>query len=213
MEARVDAFRLLYEQKVSADEEFPVLYNILVPEVFCPSAVRVGQILDGGKWACRPWAVPKNCAVYSLGIDNDTTFERDFQRISAQQCRIYAYDMKRPMFPEVLEGLEKLDIHFREAKIGLRDSKVENTVSLENEMKRHHHGQIEVLKMDIEGAEFQVLPPLVERIRICQILIELHGLPPKVVGLLMTLGDRGYRLFSHELTGYYLDRISEKYRQ
>lgn len=63
-----------------------LLYMVVVPEVrfkklhsqvFCPSLVRVGQVGDGGKWVCNPFALSSappssakqdSCAVYSIGL-------------------------------------------------------------------------------------------------------------------------------------------------
>ena len=50
---------------------FGLLWNILVPELSCPYLVRVGNVNDGGKWLCNPFALKfqqsASCLVYSLG--------------------------------------------------------------------------------------------------------------------------------------------------
>uniref|UniRef100_A0A914XYW4 Methyltransferase domain-containing protein n=1 Tax=Panagrolaimus superbus TaxID=310955 RepID=A0A914XYW4_9BILA len=64
-------------------EAYGILYNALVPEVFCKNLIRIGSVGDGGKWACNPvnmlnW--PK-CTIYSLGMNNDPSFEETFSTI------------------------------------------------------------------------------------------------------------------------------------
>ena len=60
---------------------YGILYNVLVPEVFCKDLVRIGVIGDGGKWICNPirMLAMRKCTVYSLGTHNDPSFEVDFQ--------------------------------------------------------------------------------------------------------------------------------------
>jgi hypothetical protein len=63
------------------------------------------------------------------------------------------------------------------------------------------HNRLDVLKVDIEGAEYEVLPALLaDGIEIDQILIEFHdrwveGIPSKAVH--EALVAKGYRLVAH----------------
>ncbi|KIH67781.1 hypothetical protein ANCDUO_01886 [Ancylostoma duodenale] len=71
------------------------LYNALVPEVYCPDLVRVGNVLDGGKYVCNPRVMPKYCRIYSLGLREDISFDREIQEFNNFTCRIHGYDMNR----------------------------------------------------------------------------------------------------------------------
>uniref|UniRef100_A0A914W2U2 Methyltransferase domain-containing protein n=1 Tax=Plectus sambesii TaxID=2011161 RepID=A0A914W2U2_9BILA len=57
-----------YLDPQSASSEFGPFYNALVAEIVCPWLARVGNVNDGGKWTCNPWALPENCVIYSLGV-------------------------------------------------------------------------------------------------------------------------------------------------
>lgn len=90
------------------DTKYGLLYNILVPEVrifknffpffqvFCPGLARIGSVGDGGKWVCNPFAkLQAPCSVYSLGVNNDISFDVEVQTLTNKKCKIYAYDMVR----------------------------------------------------------------------------------------------------------------------
>ncbi|CAJ0960539.1 unnamed protein product, partial [Mesorhabditis belari] len=135
-ETRLQLFRELHQGKTTFGWHWANLYNGLVPEVWCQSLVRIGAVSDGGKWMCNPWEMPKNCAIYSLGVNEDTSFERELQTITDARCKIYAYDKK--------------------------------IVNVKSEMAAHGDERIEILKIDIEGAEFIVLRELVKVVKMCQ---------------------------------------------
>jgi len=74
-------------------------------------------------------------------------------------------------------------------------------------MKMLGHQRIELLKMDIEGAEYEVIQDLLEsRVEIHQLLVEFHHRWPEV-GLNKTetaiqqLNSVGYKIFSVSLSG------------
>ncbi|CAJ0575678.1 unnamed protein product, partial [Mesorhabditis spiculigera] len=180
---------------------FAKLYNGIVPEVFCPNLVRIGNVNDGGKWVCNPKALPDKCAIMSLGVNVDATFEREIQKISNQRCRINSYD---PMDPgSAIAGLESLNVHFRQVAIGAEDNLEHRQVSVLTEMQRLSIAKLEMLKIDIELNEFSVMPGLVEKTEFCQIFIEIHGNPEETIDLIVLLAKKGYRMFSYEINGYH----------
>ncbi|VDM85002.1 unnamed protein product [Strongylus vulgaris] len=78
---------------MGSNSAFSILYNAIVPEAQCPNLVRVGSVLDGGKYVCNPQAVNKNdCRIYSFGLNNEVSFEVNIQEITNKRCKIYGYD-------------------------------------------------------------------------------------------------------------------------
>ncbi|CAJ0580518.1 unnamed protein product, partial [Mesorhabditis spiculigera] len=197
---RVEVLRLC--RTVKKDLGFMKLYNAMVPEVFCPNLVRIGEVNDGGKWVCHPRAMPDNCAIFSLGVSQDTSFEREMQEITSQKCSVYSYDKGQPQ-PSVLEDYSKIRAQFTKALIANSTNLEKGERSIGYEMERLGLKRIEILKIDIEGAEFLVMPTLIKQAKMCQILIEIHGDPKFVVNLVVMLAQAGYRLFSYEINGMY----------
>ena len=74
--------------------------------------------------------------------------------------------------------------------------------TLESFMRLNNHDRIDILKMDIEGAEYEVIEALPKnRVAINQILIEFHhmykGIPiSKTVDAISTLSNLGFELFN-----------------
>ena len=78
-----------------------------VPAAFtCPHSVeRIGALGDGGKWVCGLERVEtkKPCVIYSIGINHESSFERDLLSRSAH-CEIWGYDFSVEGFgPEVAD--------------------------------------------------------------------------------------------------------------
>ncbi|CAJ0917601.1 unnamed protein product, partial [Mesorhabditis belari] len=189
-----------YAARVAGEQRgYAKLYNGIVPEVFCPSLVRIGNVDDGGKWVCNPMAMPSGCAIMSLGVAGDPSFEKEMQLLTKQKCSVQSYDKRDP--GPVIEGMEKINAFFTKALISVRDDPENNIRSIQGEMKRLNIDRIEILKIDIEGSEFSVIPELISVVDICQILIEIHGKPKKVIELISEMARKGYRIFSYEING------------
>ncbi|CUA77956.1 hypothetical protein RSOLAG22IIIB_06895 [Rhizoctonia solani] len=133
---------------------------------------------DGGKWICglsRLIEKP-DCVVYSAGISTDSSFEADILRKT--QCQVFGFDFSVNQVRSV--SMQPGGSHLKAAQFG---PEIENFASLRARtkfykyaisgdddyranpprwtlrtlMERHGHTFIDILKIDIEGAEFDVL--------------------------------------------------------
>ncbi|GMT24531.1 hypothetical protein PFISCL1PPCAC_15828 [Pristionchus fissidentatus] len=175
----------------------------IVEEVFCPSLVRVGSVGDGGKWVCNPWATPRNGVVFSLGSHDDISFETDFQKITNTAASIITVDMNAAS-KAALEGLSQINAVFVHAMIADKTELAATPphFTVQDLMKKMKHEHIEILKMDIEGAEFTVLPQFLKSNSVCQIMVEIHTISetPK---LLRAIANAGFLLQKYELNAFW----------
>uniref|UniRef100_A0A7E4VZH1 Methyltranfer_dom domain-containing protein n=1 Tax=Panagrellus redivivus TaxID=6233 RepID=A0A7E4VZH1_PANRE len=176
-------------------------HNLLAPEVLCPNLFRVGRIGDGGKWICGPQFIAdwkKKCVIYSFGINWDTSFETEIHGITQGKCDIVTVDSRRQNIPA--KQLSAIGAPYVETAISSSTNKTSTTVS--DLMKRFNHDHIDVLKMDIEGAEYAIADELFN-MKICQIMVELHVSGDtldykKFVSWLQKASAAGYYLIHHE---------------
>ena len=203
--------RLRYEclQYVPDAEDFYILYNVLAPEVFCKDLVRIGKITDGGKWICNPVKVMdmKKCTIYSLGIHNDPSFERDFQIFTENKCLLRSVD-KGEQRKNTLDIIRNANGIFKKALLTNETDKSQDHYTFKDLLVLTGDKRIDILKIDIEGFEYKLINELVS-VPICQILIEIHGdTALKHLQLLRTFSEHGFYLFSYEINGAY-HRLSE----
>ncbi len=176
--ARFDNFRKSYNEQ--PENVLDILFSVL-PEILCPEKIRLGSVFDGGKWICRPWRATKNCLVLSLGSGGNSAFERDFiSANSKKNCRIVVFD-PNPTYAAVytaIDGARFLPWKMTETT---RWSRNESTLADASRVlglaQNNGLTEIEVLKIDIEMSEYEVLPGILKNssMRICQILLEIHG--------------------------------------
>ena len=130
---------------------------------------RVGKAHDGGYVMVKPYS--DNLIAYSLGICDDVSWDSDMSQYGYE---IYQYDHTISALPE-----ENEKFHWK--KIGLTG--LEETAELKHletlirdNGHSSQHGMI--LKMDIEGYEWDLLANLKENTlnQFDQIVMELHGL-------------------------------------
>jgi FkbM family methyltransferase len=165
--------------------------------------------------------------VYSVGIGQDISFDRAIHR--AWGCRVYGFDPtpKSKRWFERQSDVDFMDFHAiglgtytgtatfhlpesEKATSGSLNASVQSTLTrpievqlstLKDLMMQLGHTRLDVLKIDIEGAEYEVLPALLaDGIEIGQILIEFHdrwvdGIPSKAVH--EALAANGYVLVAH----------------
>jgi FkbM family methyltransferase len=191
----------------------------------------------GGYWVC-PNGLGAESVVYSFGIGEDISFDLAF--IDRFGAKVHAFDptpksiewVKRQDVPPALVlhefGLADYDGLASFAPPEDPDH-VSHTVlerqnasgpSIEVEVKRLDtvmamlgHDRVDVLKMDIEGAEYGVIDHLVQKHDLPQqVLLEFHhhldGVPlSRTERAISQLNDVGYRIFHVSDTGRELSLI------
>ena len=144
-----------------------------------PECVKKEVIIDTStrKMICLDKIQPGSCIVYSFGINYQWGFD-DF--MSSYGCTVYSFD------PGMNYKSKRGEHHFFE-KVGLgaftgihngtstlysRRNKY-NVETVEHIMERLGHKKIDILRMDTEGAEYEVLTNL-PFTSIKQISLEIH---------------------------------------
>lgn len=122
--------------------------------------------MDGQKSVCiDPEVAPQadECLVYSFGINNEWSFD---ELMSEYGCQVYAFD---PSMGMDHQDHEPGNVHFYNWGLGDRDKHdsdynwtIRSLSSIYEELSiRHGRKIIDYLKMDIEYAEWQVLPQMI----------------------------------------------------
>ncbi len=132
---------------------------------------RIGRQHDGGYTMLDDF---QQCRVaYSIGICDDVSWDKDMANLGLD---IYMYD-------HTIEGLPEENEHFHWSKIGLagiyrQEMPQLRTLPMLLAENGHSETQDMVLKMDIEGAEWEVLANMDPAIlqQFSQIAFEFHGL-------------------------------------
>lgn len=182
----------------------------------------------GGHWIC-PDEISAESVVYSVGIGNDISF--DLELIEKYGCTVHAFDptpesvewVGKQDLPEEFKfhalGLAESDgtmifypprnpamiSHRMTADPETKESGVEvEFKSISSIMEMLNHDSIDLLKMDIEGAEYGVIRNIcLTKPHINQICLEFHHFFPNVDvsetrNALMNLKQAGFEVFSQE---------------
>ena len=191
------------------------------PRCFVP-LVTLGD--GAGAWTLSPESLGRDSVVYSLGVGRDISFERALieqynvtvhafdptplalgwaesqqlpQRFVLHPVGVADYDGTACFQPPIKAKFESFSL-VRTSGVG---TAIEAPVQRLGTLTRMlGHSKVDLLKMDIEGAEYQVIRDLLEsRIEIRQVLVEFHH-RWKEVGALQTrqaikaLGEGGFDL-------------------
>lgn len=192
-----------------------------------------------GGWVVAPFALPPHSPlVYSFGLGEDISF--DLAMIAAYGATVHGFDPT----PTKADWGRQTDLpntfHFHEIGLAGRDGtasfgaptiiggddftmlrgEVANAVSfpvarLETLMQNLGHSDLDLLKMDIEGAEYEALTDILNSsIRPTQLLIEFHYLNipnglKLVIDAVHALQHAGYLIFDVAPLGRELSFIHE----
>lgn len=205
------------------DEAKRFLSYITTPQVFCASLPGEEEAVQEG--SASDWAVcldpkyslihrlqSKHCRVYSFGLGvDDRSLERSLARSG---CEVHCFDpsLKQPHLQQTEMWLHRLSVDWRDPNPAIVAQRQHaSTKKLATILNDFGHREVDVLKADMESAEWKILENLVlEGVldSVGQLLLELHlhwagfevgGDDPSVVrywfSLLKELEHANFQLF------------------
>ena len=140
------------------------------------------------------------CTIYSLGINNDPSFDEKLQRFLNKKCKLRSID-KGAQKEGTLKRIQDANGVFMKALISGTTNRSNDQYTFKDILQEFGDNRVDILKIDIEGAEYAISDELIS-IPICQILIEIHANNSlKTLTLLRKLSKNGFYLFSYEING------------
>jgi hypothetical protein len=130
-------------------------FDLFSPFIECPDRqepTRFGGQGDGSKLVCQGMLKSSDCVVYSLGSHNNYRFEQDI--LDKTNCTVVTFDC-------TIDGRKLGPRHvFSKMCLGSQlkmEEDPQTWTTLSAAMKRFKHTRLDLLKIDIEGAEYDVL--------------------------------------------------------
>lgn len=163
-------------------------YQQVKPEAICKEKVRIGEVSDGGKYVCKPTAVTEECTIMSLGLNNQIGFDEHIAKVTGGKCKILGADLN-----EQSAALKK---KYTAINGQLFVGRIPDEIALPEMMKKAGKTSVDLLKIDIEGGEVTGLEPLLKEFPVCQIFIELHGIPRVQFKMLQVMAKYNFRIFN-----------------
>ncbi|KIY67323.1 hypothetical protein CYLTODRAFT_422660 [Cylindrobasidium torrendii FP15055 ss-10] len=163
------------------------VWDFFPPSFNCPHELeRIGSLGDGGKWVCGLSRIQEkpDCLIYSMGINYESSFEAEILD-NTRHCQIYGYDSTTKSFGPQIPRTQSARAHF--TRVGLSGTTVPAnsehgpSYPLETIMEKNGHDHIDILRVDVESAEFDtfaaMLAPYVRSgkpLPFGQLLLEIH---------------------------------------
>src|SRR5262245_12102984 len=209
-------------QKRLRDLRYKLFYRMALSRRF--DLVTLGAPESICKWTICPTGLGPNSIVYSAGVGSDITFEHAL--VQRYGCKVVLIDPS-PTGAKTMELAENKINQFSFLPIALsgRSGRLTLAPPLDSEgdswfaaketagsldvacedigslMRRNHHPHIDLLKLDIEGCEYEVIESIVKlRLPIWQVAVEFHhGILPgftrgQTIQSMLKLMKRGYAL-------------------
>lgn len=203
--------------------DLPYPWFVYKPTWNCLAKERVGELFDGGKWHCNIGALAKlpKCVIYSFGSNADVGYETAISNRTS--CEIHVFDPTIPK--DKVQPLLPAGTKFHEIGLaghtgiidydggGLYKSGRYRVSTVQDIMERLGHAKINVLKIDIEGAEYDTIEALAKSGVLAhifdEVFIEFHwrNLSATVQTFNYMMGA-GFRIFSQEPNLFFREQPS-----
>ena len=174
------------------------VWDFARPSFFCPHDLeRVGTLGDGGKIVCgmsryeRESPGPsadsnpaQELIVYSFGVSDDSSFEAAL--LERTNARIWGYDYSVNTWASQVTEQYTSRATFQRAGIAKKTEKDKSPpfFTIQDLMEINGHSYVDIIKMDIEGAEFDAMSSLISSVAdrkdgnttlpFGQLLVEIH---------------------------------------
>lgn len=195
--------------------------NHYEPEFACRLEQRVGRQGDGGKWICDPHRISakEDCLIYSVGSNNDFSFEREVKNVIGDHCEIHTFDPA-----DYSEGAKEVGSIYHQwgiSNVAARDRKGQIMKTLHETAKELGHlgRTVDVFKIDCEGCELDSFETWVDSatvgINLQQVLVEIHAkgeqngrmnqrvVQPQTSNFFQGMHKHGYVIFHKEPNIHY----------
>jgi len=157
------------EMEKYPDWQYYILQQKWTPVWTCETVRRLGSQGDGGKQICNLPYIADPCIVYSFGLLNETSFEKELKEL-APHCQIYGFDHTVGDY-----YIENNITYLTFQGTGLASFDEGNFSSIRTIMKKLNHTHIDILKIDIEGSEWEFFPDFFQAtFPVCQMSMEFH---------------------------------------
>ena len=142
---------------------------------------------DGGKWICDPHRITAQdeCLVYSIGSNNDFSFEKSVLDNIGHHCEIHTFDFgdfgagAAELGYRLHKGENKSAVNYHQIGFGADQPPTYKSLkTLVNELG-HNKRTVDIFKIDCEGCEWPTAKHWFDAdITLRQIQIELHSSNP-----------------------------------
>jgi len=166
----------------------------------CQHERRIGKLADGGKWICDPHRIAKqeSCLVYSIGSNNDFSFEEAVLRDIGSHCEIHTFD-----FDDYSEEAKKSGIHYHQIALGEKDGVSKSAPNVNGSLIKSlktivkdlgHEGRtIDIFKIDCERCEWFTFESWFDAgVILRQIQVEVHLVNEKTKEFFDTMYKNNY---------------------
>lgn len=194
-------------QNCSPEEHF-WYQNNWEPSFTCLHERRLGLWGEGGKWVCDPHRIStsaskQGCLVFSVGSNNDFSFEEAVLRGIAEDCEIHTFDHTIGEAPSNLPA--NRNVHFHPWGLAPSDQapNMKKMATIVRELG-HDGREIDIFKIDCEGCEWETVKSWFRSgARIRQVLVEVHAstndaLPLPALEFMSFMKQQGYVIFHKE---------------
>ncbi|TKR58297.1 hypothetical protein L596_029759 [Steinernema carpocapsae] len=190
-----------YKRSAVKNSSMKEFLGLLKIQAECPNLVRLGNRFGHHK-VCSPNLITsrRRCVVYSIGGSSGLPFEDMFQRYVAHNCEVVVLDKDTSGFNLSIPNSRFIQIE----SVGIQYELATKKVLFSDTLRQNNHFSVSILKLNISepthgfGHEIEILASTLQDFDIFHVLMTLNTDPRYMAGVLNTLENMGYALYSFE---------------